>query len=284
MKKLLSIITSLGFLAAVGAQANTPLLVNPTDFSATSEWNVGANQFVAGDWAGFATLEAADQVSVSGDSFTFSSWDDGTSDMIETFLYQEYNAGPSDSPWPNNMFAAGDQIVFTGEASATRSGPNTGNMIVRAFIKMLGYNELGWEFQTKTAQSDFHPIGSSMEPFELEVTFPDLEVDDSFQVLQVGFEITTQFSGGDMNSGTITFSNLDAHIVGDGSDPDPEETFAGIVVDANGNIDSGDFMGLLHVAHEPWVYVYDLNRWIYMPDPGADFAGAWAFVLRPASD
>jgi hypothetical protein len=284
MKKLLSIITSLGLLAAAGAQANTPLLVDPTDFSNDGEWIVGANQFVAGDWAGFATLEAENQVSVSGDSFTFSSWDDGTSDMIETFLFQEFFAGPSDSPWPNTLFATGDEIVFTGEASATRSGPNTGNMTVRAFVKMLGYNELGWEFQTKTAQSDFFPIGSSNEAFELRVTFPDLADDDSFQVLQVGFEITTQFSSGDMNSGTITFSNIDAHIVGDGTDPDPEVTYAGIAVDSHGNVDSGDFMGLLHVAHEPWVYVYDLSRWIYMPDPGDDFAGAWAFVLRPSAD
>lgn len=288
MKKLLSILTSVGLFAVVGAQANTPLLVNPTDFSNNGDWIVGANQFVAGNWAAFATLDVVDRVSVSGNTFTFSSWDDGTSDMIETFLYQEFHAGPSSSPWPNTLFSAGDEIVFTGEASATRVGNNPSNMIVRAFIKMLGYNELGWEFQTKTAQSDFHPVGSSLEPFDLRVTFPDLDVDDSFQVLQVGFEITTQFDGSDMDSGTITFTNFESYIVGDGNgnggDPDPEETFGGLVIDANGNVDTGEFMGLIHAAHAPWVYVYDLERWIFMPDPGAGFAGAWAYVMNSVQD
>ncbi len=282
MNKRIRNLTLAGLFCAAAAQANIPLLVDPDDFSADGNWFAGANQFQpATTWIGFATLEVPDRVTVDGDSFTFSSWDDETSDRIESFLFQEFDAGPAESPWPNEIFETGDVIVFRGEASATRTGNDPSNMIVRAFVKMLGYNEMGWEFQTKPNHTEFHNIGPANEAFELSVTFPDLEADDSFQVLQVGFEITTEFDGADMDSGTITFRNIEAFIEREGNgEPVPEVYYAGILVDADGNVDTGEFLGVLHVAHEPWVYVFDLARWVYMPDPGEAFPGAWAFMVR----
>lgn len=283
MNKLIRTLTLAGIIgAAATAHANTPLLVNPDDFSADSSWIAGANQFQPADtWIGFATLEVPDRVTVEGDAATFHSWDDETSDKIESFLFQEFGAGPVGSPTANELFEAGDVIVFRGEASATRTGTDPSNMIVRAFVKMLGYNEMGWEFQVKPNHTEFHNIGPANEAFELSVTFPDLEIDDSFQVLQVGFEITTEFDGNDMDSGTITFRNIEAFIEGEGNgEPDPEEYYAGLLVDADGNVDTGDFLGVLHVDHEPWVYIFDLARWVYMPDPGEGFSGAWSFMFR----
>ncbi len=266
--------------AAAAAHANTPLLVNPDDFSADGKWIAGANQFQpATEWIGFATLEVPDRVTVEGDAATFHSWDDETSDKIESFLFQEFGAGPVGSPTANQLFEAGDVITFRGEASATRTGNNPSNMVVRAFVKMLGFNELGWEFQVKPNHTQFHNIGPDNEAFELSVTFPDLAEDDSFQVLQVGFEITTEFDGSAMDSGTITFRNIEAFIEGEGNG-EPEEFYAGLPVDESGNVDTGEFLGVLHVAHEPWVYVFDLARWVYMPDPGEEFSGAWAFLMQ----
>ncbi|MCC5804802.1 MAG: hypothetical protein JJU00_00615 [Opitutales bacterium] len=280
MKKRIHMLTLAGVLCAAFAQANTPLLVDPNDFSVDGDWIAGANQFQpVTEWVGFATLDVPDRVSIDGDAVTFMSWDDETSDKIESFLFQEFGAGPVGSPTANELFEAGDVIVFRGEASATRTGADTSNMIVRAFVKMLGFNELGWEFQTKPDHTQFHNIGPVNEPFELSVTFPDLSVDDSFQVLQVGFEITTEFDGSDMDSGTITFRNIEAFIEGE-ANGEPDVFYAGMLVDANGNVDTGDFLGVLHVAHAPWVYVFDLARWVYMPDPGEEFSGAWAFLMR----
>ena len=75
-----------------------------------------------------------------------------------------------------------------------------------------------------------------------------------------------------MQTGLITFSNLDAFI-------ERPTFFGGIEVDASGHVDTGDFMGMLYVEMEPWVYVHDLARWVYMPDPGEDFTGAWAYIF-----
>lgn len=264
--------------AGAALHANTPLLVNPADFSAEGAWKSGANQFSAVGWTGFATLEPAAQVTQSGDAWVFASWDDDVSDRIENFLFQEYNVTPAESVKPEFLFSAGDTIVFKGEASATRVGNDPSNMIVRSFIKMLGYID-GMSHQTKTAQTSFHNIGSANEPFELTITFPDLVEDDSFQLLQIGFEIATMYDGSAMDSGTITFRNLEAYIEGDGT-VDPPVIFAGMEADANGYIDTGDFLGQLYVPRAPWVYVANLQRWVYMPDPGPEFTGAWSFMLN----
>ncbi len=49
-------------------------------------------------------------------------------------------------------------------------------------------------------------------------------------------------------------------------------------------VETGAFLGHLHVAHAPWVYSYRLSTWIYLPDPEADLAGAggaWIYVSDP---
>lgn len=281
MKSITHILTLAGALcAAAVAHANTPLLVDPMDFTEDGNWIAGSNRFLPiTNWVGFETLPVPERVAIAGDNITFSSWDDGSSDRIESFLFQEFGAGPAGSGTPNTLFEAGDVIVFTGEASGTRSGNGTDAMLVRAFIKTLGYNELGWEFQTKPEQTHFFNIVENTEAFELRVTFPDLSVDDSFQVLQVGFEVRTDFIEGAMQEGTITFSNLNAYIEGEGG-TEPDVTWAGIVVDAEGNVDTGDFLGLVHATNAPWVYLFSMSRWAYIPDPGADSAGAWSFMLN----
>jgi hypothetical protein len=134
------------------------------------------------------------------------------SDTVETFLYQEFDAGPENSLWPSN-FEPGDVIVFKGLASANRSGADTSDIIIRAFIKTLGYNLAGWEYQLKEKYSAFASIGPNEEPFELSIVYPGAQVDSTFQVIQLGFEITTSFDGTSMDSGTIVFSNLEGFIV-----------------------------------------------------------------------
>jgi hypothetical protein len=281
--RILSTLAAL-FASAALAFSNTPLLVDTTNFTSSSKWIGGSNKFGGGGatWLEFVgTLSGAytleSRVATSGSGFIFSSWDDGTSDKLENFLFQEWGAGPAGSPTPS-QFTTGDVIVFKGSARATRVGANTSDMIVRAFIKMLGYNELGWAFQTKPAKTVFHNIGSALEPFELSITFPDLIVDDSFQVLQIGFEITNSYdaAANSMDSGTIYFENLQGYIEGTTVEP---TLWNGYEVTDTGHVDTGAFMGVLFVTEAPWVYVHDLNKWVYLPAQDVA-AGAWINLMK----
>jgi hypothetical protein len=282
MYKKITTITTLALAVSSTAYANTQILTN-TDFSdGFTGWIAGSNRFVGGDWVEFVQAPDAyafeDRVISSGDGFIFKSWDDGVSDSLENYLFQEFGAGPAGSPTEATLFETGDVIVFKGSASATRDGADTSDMVVRAFIKLLGYNEFGWEFQLKEENSAFHPVGSALEPFELSVTFPDLVEDDSFQVIQLGFEISAAFDaanpGGVMDSGEIYFENIEGYIVGEEA-----ATWAGYTLDGNGNADTGAWMGMVNATHAPWIYSYLLKAYVYIPDTGVGMDGAWVYSM-----
>jgi hypothetical protein len=285
MYKKITTITTLALAVSSTAFANTQILSN-TDFSdGFTGWIAGSNKFVGGVWQEFVQAPDAyafeDRVVPSGQGFIFKSWDDEVSDSLENYLFQEFGAGPAGSPTAATLFQTGDVIVFKGSASATRVGTDTSDMVVRAFIKLLGYNEFGWEFQLKEENSAFHPVGSALEPFELSVTFPDLVEDDSFQVIQLGFEISVAFDsanpGNAMDSGEIYFENIQGYIVGE----EEEVTWAGYVLDENGNADTGAWMGMVNATHAPWIYSYLLGAYVYIPEDGVSAAGGWAFTLVP---
>lgn len=278
----------LGLLALTPiALANTPLLVNP-DLASLDGWNAGSNLFVGGVWSAFVGTPNAytidSRVVPSGAGHVFSSWDDGTSDTLENYLYQEFNAGPLTGPTPT-IFDTGDVIVFKGRASATRSGTDTSDMVVRAFIKVLGYNEFGWSHQIKDQYSAFQPIGSTLQDFELRVTYPDLAVDDSLQLLQIGFEITNSFDGSAMDSGTIYFESLEGYI--EGADP---EMWGPYTVETDGTIKwvvTGSWLGTLDVTdamadvNNDWVYSYRLKKWVYIPRGAVSLTGgSWVYIRR----
>lgn len=257
--------------------ANTPLLTN-TDFVGTEPWIAGSNLFTGTNWTAFVgstdgryTVES--RIQRSGNSVIFSAYDDGVSDIIESYLFQEFPAGPATSPWATR-FSTGDVIVFNGTARAATTGTNT---VVRAFIKTLGYNEMGWEFQTKAQYSDFAPLTTTDQNFSLSITYPDLSVDDSLQVIQIGFEITTRFAGGNMGTGSITFSNLEAFVVGE---EQPVPTWLGYEIDENGWANTGDFLGYIFAAAAPWVWSLTLQNWMYVPATEASEGGEWMYIVK----
>lgn len=272
-------LTAAAVLLGSAAFANTPLITNATfdgypAASAFEGWIMGANRFQPADtWVEFVQAPDAfafeDLLSPSGNGFTFTNWDDGIADKIETFLLNEFGAGPPGSPTENTTFETGDVIVFKGKV---RHDAKDAGAVSRAFIKFLGYNELGWEFQLKPDQSRFFNTTDTLQEFELTTTFPDLAADDSFQVVQIGFEATGEFDGTFSNA-TVYFEDIEAYIEGTGP-----ATWNGYTIGDNGWVDTGDWMGMVNVTEDPWIWVANLEAYIYIPAEGA----GWAFVPNSA--
>lgn len=84
-------------------------------------------------------------------------------------------------------------------------------------------------------------------------------------------------SGTPTGEGTLYVDNIYLS----GSDDVGTGYFAGYYIDSEGNIDTGDFLGIIHVSSAaPWVYIFDLERWVYMVEPGEDDLGAWTHMIR----
>lgn len=60
-------------------------------------------------------------------------------------------------------------------------------------------------------------------------------------------------------------------------------SWGGIEPDPGGHINTGTWLGWIHVGYSPWLWSYSLNRWIYAPDPGPGFSGAWLFITQQPS-
>lgn len=281
MKKIPALIIG-GLLAASSTLSAQRVLLQNTGFDGFESWLAGSNKFVGGAWVAFAQAPDAytfeSRVQPSGNGFVFNSWDDGESDLLENYLFQEYHAGPDDSAWPK-VFAVGDKIVFNGKASATSTGADTSDVVVRAFIKFLGYNDLGWEFQINETHSQFFPLTETVQDFSLSATFPD---EESLQVVQIGFEASTRYDAGSktMDSAEVYFEAIEAFVEGDDVGP---TTWAGYDRDANGNVNTGSWMGWLNVTHEPAVWSYTLQNWVYLPEGNVTANGGWTYIFAPAN-
>lgn len=58
--------------------------------------------------------------------------------------------------------------------------------------------------------------------------------------------------------------------------------WAGYEIDADtGNVDTGAWLGVLHVSHAPFVYSYDLGSYLYIDEAAIHAgSGAWVYVLK----
>jgi hypothetical protein len=56
-------------------------------------------------------------------------------------------------------------------------------------------------------------------------------------------------------------------------------TWAGYPVDGDGrSVDTGNFLGWIDIAEEPWIYVYSLNKYIYAPVDNISASGGWVWI------
>ncbi|MGC9450415.1 MAG: hypothetical protein ACP5I4_03120 [Oceanipulchritudo sp.] len=280
MYKKITTLSALALLTGSMAFSNTPLLTNTTFDGYPAEaafegWIFGANRFKPADtWIEFVQAPDSyafdDRLAPEGDGWVFTNWDDQDADRIETYMFHEFGAGPAGGATPNELFETDDTIVFKGKVSATKTRTD---VVARAFIKFLGYNDLGWEFQLKEVESRFFNATETLSDFELRTTFPDLALDDSFQVVQIGFEVTGEWNGSSFGMGELYFQDIEAFIEG-GSEP---VLWNGYEVDENGWAQTGNWMGTVNVTHDPWIWVVKTEKYLYIPADG----GGWAFVPAP---
>ena len=251
--------------SAATAFSNTPLMLNPDFSDGWTQWIVGSNKFQP-DWVAFVNAPDAyafeDRIKPSGTGHTFESWDDGESDKLENYMFIEFFAGTLGDPaFENDTFVEGDLIVFEGSASSEKIGADTSDLVARAFIKYLGYSDIG-AFQVFPQYTKYVDIGSNLQEFRLESNFP---IDEALQVVQLGFEITNYYDGDnfEMDMGTIYFENLAGYIEGD------EQLFwKGYPVGPTGYIDTGTaFLGWLWVGSgsgiSNWLYSVNAGQWVY---------------------
>lgn len=52
----------------------------------------------------------------------------------------------------------------------------------------------------------------------------------------------------------------------------------GYSMSSEGIVETGDFMGTLNVAEEPWIWSYDLEAYIYMPADSITEQGSWVYI------
>lgn len=55
--------------------------------------------------------------------------------------------------------------------------------------------------------------------------------------------------------------------------------WAGYPVEEDGvSVDTGSFLGWINIQHDPWIWVYSLDKYIYMPSEGMDASGSWTWL------
>lgn len=61
---------------------------------------------------------------------------------------------------------------------------------------------------------------------------------------------------------------------------DRNVTYAGYRIDANSIVDTGAWMGYLEVSNAPWVYSFNLGKYVYLPEEGSGLFGSWTFLSK----
>ena len=62
---------------------------------------------------------------------------------------------------------------------------------------------------------------------------------------------------------------------------DGENTWAGYTISEDGvNVDTGSFLAFLQIEQAPWVYVYDLGKYVYAPEVNISASGGWVWIPR----
>ena len=231
---------------------DTGLIENP-DFSlGEAPWIIHTNKLTStGAWAGSAstwagTYAVSDYISSLGDGLLlFDNYKETGSPNAEHLLYQEWNIAKLG-------VVPGDIVRFRGTASAAVSSEE---FITEAFIRILDF---GYQPLPATALATVDP---ETRNFELQTTIEQGKI----LLFQVGILI----KGATTETASVTFSNLEATL-------NTPFMWAQWPVEM-GVVDTGAWMGTLHVGHEPWIWNETLGSWIYLNESDVDESGSWVY-------
>lgn len=121
-----------------------------------------------------------------------------------------------------------------------------------------------------------------VNPAYADGTTPDLESNhqqpgyDTFVNPIVSLDITTY-------GGTVRYDNIRIADSWDDVVPQPGgggTTWAGFDVDGNSNADTMNWLGLVYVRENPWIYIYSLGKYVYLPESIISTQGAWMFTVK----
>ena len=58
-------------------------------------------------------------------------------------------------------------------------------------------------------------------------------------------------------------------------------TWAGYEIDADGvSVNTGDFLGWIDISADPYVYVYSLDTYVYLPESAVADSGSWMWIYN----
>lgn len=186
---------------------------------------------------------------------------------------------------PNDYNAFESQVGWTDKGIITvRNGNGFSDTIVP--IPVGEWTTIYYLIDNATDRTMLYYQGESMdEPAVVELT--DGSTDFIFRNGTTDPLVTLTYVSAGSNSGPVsvfllddiyydpTGFNLDGADLPDG--PIGPVMWGGTLLDDNGNVDTGDWMGLVHASTEPWVYSYSIDSFVYIPSSHVTDEGAWTY-------
>ena len=79
-----------------------------------------------------------------------------------------------------------------------------------------------------------------------------------------------------LGGGSVALDELEIYVSTSGN----METWAGYPVNANGDVNTGTWLGWLNVAHKPWILSYSMNQWLFIDESAVSDSGSWVYVIN----
>jgi hypothetical protein len=182
--------------------------------------------------------------------------------------------------------------VGTGITTASISLPGAGDPLATGDTIIGGesYLFIGKMVLAPGADTFYGAVYASTESIATEPAIWEMETTQDLTVTTaptVLNRIGVYFGGKDVGTQVEYQGYFDEFRMGDSweavtgvSDMPPAPAWAGYPYDETGDIDTGAFLGWLNVGLEPWIYSYDLDKYLYGDEANVGENGGWIYIPR----
>ncbi|MEX0332013.1 MAG: hypothetical protein AB3N64_11370 [Puniceicoccaceae bacterium] len=156
--------------------------------------------------------------------------------------------------------------------------PNQNVATSGSWYKVYMNDARGWSHQASNKDNDPHSLSWVLESgqeyaIQMSVRSRDHLVDRFILWDRSQYSLANQVTGKGTNE--ALFNSLEA------SNFAPEGTPWGpYFADAQGNVDTGTFLGWLNVQFDPWAWSYSISRYMYLPGDSVTGSGAWTYIPK----